>query len=328
MQARFNFFSSEGNLKKIISIIFDSIYENHITGNMHPEQPLRVVSIVNAIEEFLPENTFHFLKPRFATRSEVHMVHPKTYADLVEKEVDNCKLLQNICELSTGDVIISPQSYQVALLAAGGVLTGIDAVMNYDNNAFCIVRPPGHHACTNAGMGFCIFNNVAIGARYIQQVYKLKRILIVDWDVHHGNGTQEIFYNDPSVFYFSTHQAPLYPGTGLKDERGVGNIMNIPIEASSSSRLEVIEAFEKNLTNAMEAFKPEFILISAGFDAHYLDPLGGMNLTEKDFSYLTEIVKRIAERYAYGRIVSVLEGGYNLEALALSAAAHIEALSR
>src|SRR6185295_15172023 len=238
--------------------------------------------------------------------------HSKEYIDLVHREIVQLPP-GAILPLSTGDVMICQKSYDVALQAVGGVLVATDAVMTGQaNNAFCIVRPAGHHATASMGMGFCLFNNVAIGARYVQKKYGVKRVLIVDWDVHHGNGTQAIVWSDPSIFYFSTHQAGIYPHTGFVEEIGAGNIMNCPILGGPHSRKEVFQAFIEGLKPAMELFQPEVVFFFCGFDAHREDPLGGLDLTDRDFFELTIIVKEIARNYATGHLISVLEGGYNL----------------
>jgi acetoin utilization deacetylase AcuC-like enzyme len=215
-------------------------------------------------------------------------------------------------------------------MAVGGVQSAIDAVMEGRiKNAFCAVRPPGHHALKDRAMGFCFFNNVAIAAKYIQNQHRLSKVLVVDWDVHHGNGTQAIFYDDPTVFYFSAHQSPFYPGTGGADEKGEGKglgfTLNVPLPAGSGDA-EYLKAFEERLKPAAAAFQPDFVLISAGFDSARDDLLGRMNLTPGGYAQLTRIVKAIAEQHCRGRLVSVLEGGYNLEALAASVEAHLRVL--
>ncbi len=233
--------------------------------------------------------------------------------------------------LSTGDVQICPKSYAIAKLASGGVFTGVDLVMkDIVKRVFCNVRPPGHHACQEVGMGFCLFNNVALGARYAQKMYGVERVLIVDWDVHHGNGTQEIFYRDPSVFYFSTHQKGIYPQTGSQDEKGdgdaVGTTLNVPIPGGGGSRKAVIRAIDEQLIPAMERFQPQLIMISAGFDGHKDDPIGGFDLETQDFALLTKKICALANKCCDGKVVSVLEGGYNLSAIAESAVAHVQAM--
>jgi acetoin utilization deacetylase AcuC-like enzyme len=313
-------------------LITDPLYAKHLTGRGHPESPYRIGSILHALQPLNLEKA----SPRDATEEEILLCHTPEYLKIAKEDVAACAargIVDGSCYLRTGDAPICPESYAIALKAAGAVLTAIDKVLSNTNpNAFCLVRPPGHHAESFRGMGFCIFNNVAIGARYAQKKYGIKRVLIVDWDVHHGNGTQEIFYSDPSVFYFSTHQFPLYPGTGAEREKGagegIGTTLNCPIAGGWGARDAVLEAFQTKLVPAMEKFRPELILISAGFDAHADDPLGGMDLTTDDFRELTKIVKEIANRFAQGRIVSVLEGGYNLAALAESAKAHVEELMR
>ncbi len=230
------------------------------------------------------------------------------------------------------DTPCSSESLAAAEMAVSGVLTAIDRVMDGSvSNAFCALRPPGHHAEPDRAMGFCLFNNVAVGARYLQLKYGLKRILIIDWDVHHGNGTQNSFYSDPTIFYFSTHQYPFYPGTGSDQERGEkegeGFTVNSPLVAGSGD-LEIHTAFEKKLIPAVKAFDPDFILISAGFDAHKDDPLAGLEVTESGFFELTKRVMSLANQHCHGRIVSCLEGGYHLNALARSVQSHLEALSQ
>jgi acetoin utilization deacetylase AcuC-like enzyme len=225
---------------------------------------------------------------------------------------------------------MSPGSLDAAYLAAGGALAAVDAIMAHQvDHVFCAVRPPGHHAEAARGMGFCFFNNVAIAARYVQKKYGVSRVLIVDWDVHHGNGTQHSFEQDPSVLFFSTHQYPHYPGTGRGTERGKGAgegcTINVPMEAGEGDE-EYHAVFENTLVSAADEFKPEFVIISAGFDAHKDDPLASMGLTDAGYSELTGIVAGIAKRHAKGRILSSLEGGYNLNALAASVEAHVKAL--
>jgi acetoin utilization deacetylase AcuC-like enzyme len=235
-------------------------------------------------------------------------------------------------ELSTGDTTISPKSLEVALDAAGGVMNAIDHVFEKKAaNAFCAVRPPGHHARPNQGMGFCIFNNVAIAARYAQHKYGVERVLIADWDVHHGNGTQDTFYTDGSVFFFSTHQSPWYPGTGDAHETGEGKgrgcTMNCPFPAGAGHS-EILGVFQDRLLRAADLFKPDLVLTSAGFDSRFGDPLGRFTLSDQDFADLTRVMLEIADKHAGGRLVSVLEGGYDLAGLASAATAHVQALSQ
>jgi acetoin utilization deacetylase AcuC-like enzyme len=263
--------------------------------------------------------------PRAATVDELAACHTREYIRLVEAEV-----AQGARVLSTGDTDICPDSLEVARAAAGGAFQAVDAVMEgRAQNAFCVVRPPGHHASADRGMGFCIFNNVALAARYAQRRHGVERVLIADWDVHHGNGTQDIFYADGSVFFFSTHQHPWYPGTGHAEETGEGagrgSTLNCPFPAGSG-RAEIMGAFQRKLLPAAADFKPDLVLISAGFDSRAGDPLGGFTLSDGDFADLTALLLEIAGSYSGGRVVSVLEGGYSLEGLAAAAVAHVQAL--
>lgn len=298
---------------------------NHFTGAGHPERPERFLAIYKELlaQKLLTPQNSH--QARLATKEEIKLVHTPDYYELVHKEIE-----AGGTPLSTGDVEICTSSWEPALLAVGAVLDAVDYTITNNHPSFSLMRPPGHHAGPDYGMGFCLFNNIAIGARYAQKKYGIKRILIADWDLHHGNGTQHIFWEDPSVFYFSTHEYPFYPGTGGSHERGkgagLGFTLNVPIRPSPQAREEILAAFSETLTQEMKAFKPELVMISAGFDAHHLDPLGHLNLTEEDFATLTTVMKQIAEEHAQGRIVSVLEGGYHLQALAKSAAAHISTL--
>lgn len=265
------------------------------------------------------------LNSRIATQEELLLCHTLEYLRTAEHDVKAGYLY-----LTTGDTEITPSSWDLALLAAGGVLNAVDAVIAGEaRNAFCAVRPPGHHATPSRGMGFCLLNNVAIGARYAQKKHGLERVMIVDWDVHHGNGTQDIFYTDPSVFFFSTHQWPLYPGTGRADETGAGPgkgyTMNFPFPAGSG-RGEVLGAVENSLVPAAAQFRPDLVMISAGFDSRIDDLLGRFMLTDTDFADLTRAVMGIAAAHAGGRLVSVLEGGYSLDGLASATVAHVETL--
>jgi acetoin utilization deacetylase AcuC-like enzyme len=307
----------------------DSIH--HIVPPGHPERPERYTAIIHAMKKGGLMEQANTLIARSAKTDELELCHPLKYIELVDKETQKCREMRVLADLSTGDVVIGPASFEVAKRAAGAVLDGVDAVMTGRfKRAFCVVRPPGHHACTDVGMGFCLFNNIAIGARYAQKHYGIKKVLIVDWDVHHGNGTQEIFEEDQSVFYFSTHEWPLYPGTGAADDTGKGKAqgtkLNVPIHSDERSREQILHAFSETLPQKMEQFKPDLVMISAGFDAHKDDLLGHLNLTTNDFATLTKLVCDIANTYSKGKVVSVLEGGYNLQALADSAVAHVKAL--
>jgi acetoin utilization deacetylase AcuC-like enzyme len=233
--------------------------------------------------------------------------------------------------LSTGDTNVGKRSFDVAVRAVGGVLNAVDAVIaGQAANAFCAVRPPGHHARPNQGMGFCIFNNIAIAARYAQHKHGLAKVMIADWDVHHGNGTQDTFYADGSVFFMSTHQSPWYPGTGPANETGEGKgkgcTLNFPFSAGSG-REEILGVFRENLRRAADAFKPDLVMVSAGFDSRAGDPLGGFTLSDVDFTDLTKVMLEIAGTHAHGRLISVLEGGYSLTGLEAAVGAHVKALA-
>ena len=306
-------------------LIYDDIYLKHDTGAGHPERAERLVAIRKRLERTGLLSQLALIKPRAASVESLATVHNPQYIDHIRQI---CRAGKGYADSS--DTVASQDSYEVALMAAGGVQSAIDAVMEGRiRNAFCAVRPPGHHALKDRAMGFCFFNNVAIAAKYIQNKHHLAKVLIVDWDVHHGNGTQAIFYDDPTVFYFSAHQSPFYPGTGGADEKGEGKglgfTLNVPLPAGSGDA-EYTKAFEEKLKPAAAAFQPDFVLISAGFDAAKDDLLGRMNLTPEGYAQLTRIVKAIAQQYCRGRLVSVLEGGYNLEVLAASVEAHLRVL--
>lgn len=299
----------------------DPICREHLIGRPHPERPERFDVVVDA----LPVELMMRLDPRAATEEELLLCHTPAYLRTARHDIE-----AGYRYLSTGDTDIDRRSWEVAVRAAGSALNAVDAaVEGRAGNAFCLVRPPGHHAMASRGMGFCVLNNIALAARYAQRRHGVERVLIVDWDVHHGNGTQEIFYSDPSVFFFSTHQWPLYPGTGRADETGegagAGATMNFPFPAGSG-RAEILGAVENSLMPAADRFRPDLVLISAGFDSRIDDLLGNFTLTDHDFADLTRRVMEIADRHAGGRVVSLLEGGYNLPGLASAAAAHVGAL--
>jgi acetoin utilization deacetylase AcuC-like enzyme len=301
-------------------------YLLHDTGAGHPERPQRLQSVMGSLIKSVVWGHLDHLMPNPATPEQVQLVHPETYISMVRRR---CTAGERI--LDGGDTHVCERSYDVAMRAAGAVLDAVDGVMSGTfANAFCAVRPPGHHAETSTAMGFCLFNNVAIGARYAQQKHGVGRVAIVDWDVHHGNGTQEIFYEDDTVLYASLHQYPFYPGTGSADEtgkgKGLGLTVNCPLEAGSTEP-EYLKAFETRILPALDRFHPELVLISAGFDAHRDDPLAQMRLTDDSFAKFTSLLKQIAETHAGGRIVSVLEGGYHLDALARSVESHLGVLT-
>jgi acetoin utilization deacetylase AcuC-like enzyme len=294
-------------------------------GAGHPESPDRLKAIMQQLERSGTAAKLMKVEPRMAEEEWITQIHSPSYvAALNTHQPTSGRVALD------ADTSMSPGSLPAAYLAAGGALAAVDAIMREEvEHVFCAVRPPGHHAETARAMGFCLFNNVAIAARYIQQKHRMTRVLIVDWDVHHGNGTQHSFERDPSILFFSTHQFPHYPGTGRATERGTGAgegfTVNVPMQAGDGDE-EYRAVFVNMLLPAADAFKPEFVIISAGFDAHRDDPLASMRLTEAGYSDLTGLVAGIARRHAQGRLISALEGGYNLTALAASVDAHLKAL--
>jgi acetoin utilization deacetylase AcuC-like enzyme len=292
----------------------------HDTGGMHPEHPARLKAVLAALEA--PE--FAALDRReapLAEREQIARVHSRFYVDRVLEVVPESGYVA-----LDPDTIISPGSGEAALRAAGAVVAAVDAVAAGEvRNAFCAVRPPGHHAEAARAMGFCMFNNIAVGAEQARKVHGLARVAVVDFDVHHGNGTQHMFDKDADLFYASTHQWPFYPGTGAADETGVGNIVNVPLAPMSGSR-EFRAAMSDIVLPALARFRPDMVMISAGFDAHADDPLASLRLLESDFEWATRRLVAVADDCCGGRLVSTLEGGYDLEALAASAAAHVRTL--
>ncbi len=308
-------------------VVYEDLFKLHDPGRGHPETPMRYEAVMNALLKADFAKSLKRVKPRAATERDVVRCHDKQYVQTAKRDIRSGAHV-----LSTGDTHICRDSLTVALHAAGGACAAVDAVMQGKaKNVFCAVRPPGHHATPNRGMGFCIFNNAAIAARYAQQQHKIGKVLIVDWDVHHGNGTQDIFYEDGSVFYFSTHQSPWYPGTGDRDEtgerKGKGTTLNRPFPAGSG-RKQIVGAFQDDLLPAANRFKPNFVIISAGFDSRIGDPLGRFRLTDDDFIDLTGILLDIATEHAEGRLISILEGGYNLDGLASAVFAHCSRLQQ
>ncbi len=300
-------------------------FREHLTGQGHPETPSRLDFIDRQIHRNPLFSPLIHLSPQPISDEWLFKVHPADYIRQLESSAPK----EGLFYLDP-DTPVSPLSFQTARLAAGGICRAADEIMqNKIRNVFCAVRPPGHHAGISQAMGFCLINHAAITARYLQEKHHLERIAIIDWDVHHGNGTQEIFYEDPSVFYFSVHQFPFYPGTGSSREtgrgKGEGFTLNAPLDRGKGDR-EYFDLFENVLYPRLEIFKPQWIIISAGFDAHRDDPLGQMEISTEGFGRLTSIVKKTAEQFCSGRIVSILEGGYNLEALAESVEKHISEL--
>lgn len=307
-------------------LLLDEVFERHDTGSGHPETAGRVKAVAEKLKTEGLVAKCGKLEFRRATDDEILLCHTPDYLKLVRREIDG----QSSGQLSTGDTVFGRQSLEVATLAVGGVLNAVDTVVKGGaGNAFAVVRPPGHHANADTGMGFCIFNNVAVAARHAQKKHGLERVLIVDWDVHHGNGTQDIFYQDGTVVYFSTHQHPWYPGTGMAGETGEGKgrgaTINHPLPAGTGMA-KIEAAFRESLLPAMAKFKPELVLLSAGFDSRSGDPLGQFRLADTDFVKLTNLLLTLAGEHCEGRLVSVLEGGYSLEGLASAAAAHLGAL--
>ena len=311
------------NSENKTGIVYDERYLNHKTGN-HPESPERLAAIYEYLKDKEIFKKLKKIKPYPSPVKVVEYIHNINYI----------KSVKQLSEMGGGmldmDTVLSRETYDIALLAVGGVLAAIDAVMDrVVKNAFCLIRPPGHHALPDRGMGFCIFNNIAIGARYLQNKYNIERVAIIDWDVHHGNGTQDAFYRDPSVFYFSLHQFPHYPGTGdIKEDglnEGKGYTMNAPLRPGAEFAAYK-EILENHFLPAIIKFSADFILISSGFDAHRDDPLSAVNLQTEDYHHITKLVVSCAEETCKGRIVSVLEGGYNLNALRLSACEHLRGL--
>jgi acetoin utilization deacetylase AcuC-like enzyme len=294
---------------------------NHLTPPGHPERPDRL----RAIERVLAEERFNALKREEAPRAEIDAIaraHPLAYIEAIRDASPKDGFVQ-----LDADTSMSPGTYEAALRAAGGAVRVVDAVMAGEAaNALVATRPPGHHAETARPMGFCLFNNAAIAARHARAHHGLERAAIVDFDVHHGNGSQEIFWADRTVMYCSTHQMPLYPGTGAKSERGEHNtIVNAPLRPGDGGE-KFREAFETEILPRLRAFRPDFLIVSAGFDAHQRDPLANLTFVEADFEWATRKLMEVADQTAKGRVVSVLEGGYDLQALANSVAAHVAAL--
>jgi acetoin utilization deacetylase AcuC-like enzyme len=292
----------------------------HDPGPGHPESPARLRAVLDALDGPGFAALDRLEAPR-ATREQLARVHQ---AELIDRIFDNVP--QHGWYRLDADTVMSPASVEAALRAAGAVCAAVDAaIARHHQRSFCAVRPPGHHATPTAAMGFCLFNSVAVGAAQALAVHGLVRVAIVDFDVHHGNGTQDIFWNDPRVLYVSSHQSPLYPGTGARSENGSGNIVNVPLPPGAGS-CEFRDAYERIVLPALDSFAPELVMISAGFDAHRLDPLANLKLETEDYGWITERLVGLAARHAHGRVVSSLEGGYSLTALRESTASHVSAL--
>ncbi len=306
---------------KRVGFVSDERFLLHHPPEGHPERPERLRYLLNKLQQQneLWQRLVH-ISPQTANREDILAVHVPEHFEYVRR---TCDMGGGV--LDEGDTHVVSESFDVAMLAAGALKSGIDSVISGETEAaFCAVRPPGHHAERDRPMGFCLFNNVAIGARYAQRRYGLERIAILDWDVHHGNGTQHIFEDDPTVLYISLHQYPFYPGTGSIEETGVGVgegfTLNIPLPAGTGEA-QYLDAFANTVVPSLKKFDPELLIISAGFDAHKDDPLGGMKLTEESFAKMTNLGKNVAP------VVSVLEGGYHLDGLANSVGAHLKAMT-
>ena len=301
-------------------LITSDTYQNHNTGEGHPEKIDRVTAVIDNFKKLDNKNLI-WKKPTKFDQSFLIKTHSSEYIDLVKKSFP-----ENGLAFLDGDTVVSPGSKDATKDAVGSIITAIDGVQNKDfKNAFCAVRPPGHHAEKDKAMGFCIYNNVAVGANYLIEKYKYNKVAIIDFDVHHGNGTQDIFYNNEKVLYISTHQYPYYPGSGSEKETGkFNNVLNIPLEAGTTAE-EYLNAYEHVLKKLKE-FKPEFLLFSAGFDAHIDDPLAQLRLNKEDFYQLTKRTLDVVKSFCNGNVVSILEGGYDLKALQDSTQRHVDAL--
>jgi acetoin utilization deacetylase AcuC-like enzyme len=294
-------------------------------GHGHPESKERLNSIINTLKTS-PEIKINFKDAPLAKMSEITLVHPKQYINKIFKNIPKEGLV-GVEEEPYADTMLCPDSKNAILRSCGAGIAAVDELMLNNDRIFCAIRPPGHHAETTRANGFCFINNIAVAARYLQKKYNIKKVAIIDFDVHHGNGTQEIFYKDNSVAYASTHEYPLFPGTGAEDETGVGNIFNAPIK-SGTKGIEFLKIFENKIVKPLDKFKPEVILISAGFDAHISDPLANINLESTDFFKITKSIVKLANTHSKGRIISFFEGGYDLLALSESIKQHLIALKK
>jgi acetoin utilization deacetylase AcuC-like enzyme len=310
---------------KKLAVIYDEFHLNHKPPFTHPERPERVSSLFNFLKEKNFFENVDLVKPKEIFKEDILRAHSNSHYQFVVDSINDEKTL-----LDGGDTYIVKDSFRAALLSAGAVIKAVDLVMdNSYSSVFSLMRPPGHHAESNRPMGFCIFNNIAIGAKYALEKYNLNGIAIVDWDVHHGNGTQEIFYSSSQVYFISLHQYPFYPGTGAKGEKGSGEgenyTLNFPLPAGTSGST-YLEIFNNKIITVLNDYNPQMLFISAGFDAHKDDPLANMELTENDFAEMTKILKDFAGKKNI-KIISVLEGGYNLDALSASVYSHLKVLN-
>ena len=301
-------------------LVTSDTYQNHNTGEGHPEKIDRVTAVIDNFKK-IDNKKLIWKKPTKFDQSFLNNTHSSEYIDLVSKSFP-----ENGLAFLDGDTVVSPGSKEATKDAVGAIITAIDGVQLKEfKNAFCPVRPPGHHAEKNKAMGFCIYNNVAVGANYLIEKYKYRKVAIIDFDVHHGNGTQDIFYDNEKVLFISTHQYPYYPGSGSEKEKGnFNNVLNIPLEAGTSAE-KYLNAYE-NVLNKVREFKPEFLLFSAGFDAHIDDPLAQLQLSSEDFYKITKRTLEISKSFCNGNVVSILEGGYDLKALQESTKRHVDAL--
>jgi acetoin utilization deacetylase AcuC-like enzyme len=301
-------------------LVTSDTYQNHNTGEGHPEKIDRVTAVIDNFKK-IDNKELIWKKPTKFDQSFLINTHSSEYIDLVSKSFP-----ENGLTFLDGDTVVSPGSKEATKDAVGSIITAIDGVQQKEfKNAFCAVRPPGHHAEKDKAMGFCIYNNVAVGANYLIEKYKYNKVAIIDFDVHHGNGTQDIFYNNEKVLYISTHQYPYYPGSGSEKETGkFNNILNIPLEAGTTAE-QYLNAYE-NVLKKLKEFKPEFLLFSAGFDAHIDDPLAQLRLSSEDFYHITKRTLEVSKSICNGNVVSILEGGYDLRALQDSTKRHVDAL--
>ncbi|MEN6421142.1 MAG: histone deacetylase [Smithella sp.] len=306
-------------------IVKDGRYLQHSAGFAHPESPERLAAVYEMLDNPLISWKFTHIEPREASHKEIEMIHSPSYVEFIASTSGKRSVYLD------PDTATSPETYEIAKLAVGGVCNAIDSVMDGEvDNAFAFIRPPGHHAEKDTAAGFCVFNNIAIGAMHAISKYNLRRILIVDWDLHHGNGTQHSFYGDQRVLYFSTHQYPYYPGTGSLQESGRGQgeyyTINVPLSMGMGDAA-FVKIFRKILQPVALEFKPELVLLSAGFDTHFQDPLGGMRVTPEGFAAMTRILLNIADASCEGRFVAVLEGGYHLMGLTKSVKAVLQEMT-